>query len=104
MSRPKFIAAILCAGVLGAVIAYLACQTTVDRLVTQNAALQNQWQQAQADRQAALDKVAANDMELENLRQDSMTLAVLREKLKTNGPSLDSPPGFYVGTNYSLYL
>ena len=104
MSRPKFIAAILCAGVLGGVAAYLARQSTVDLLEAQNAALQKQWQQAQADRQAALAKASGNAMELENLRQDSMALAVLREKLKTNAPSLDSPPGFYAGTNNALYL
>jgi mono/diheme cytochrome c family protein/type II secretory pathway pseudopilin PulG len=104
MSRPKFIAAILCAGVLGGLGAYLARQNTVDRLVAQNAALQKQWQQARDDRQAALAKAAGNELELENLRQDSMALAVLREQLKTKAPSLDSPPGFYAGTNNSLYL
>jgi mono/diheme cytochrome c family protein len=97
-------AAILCAGVLGGLGAYLARQSTVDHLVAQNAALEKQWQQAQADRQAALARVAGNELELENLRQDSMALAVLREKLKTNAPSLDSPPGFYAGTNNALYL
>jgi hypothetical protein len=39
---------------------------------------------------------------MENLRQDSMALAMLREQLKTNAPSLDSPPGFYADTNNSL--
>jgi mono/diheme cytochrome c family protein len=33
-----------------------------------------------------------------------MALALLREKLKTNAPSLDSPPGFFAETNNSLYL
>jgi mono/diheme cytochrome c family protein len=97
MSRPKYIAAILCAGVLGGMGAYLARQSTVDHLVAQNAALQKQWQAAQA-------KVAGNELELENLRQDSMALAVLREKLKAAAPSVDSPPGFYAGTNNPLYL
>jgi mono/diheme cytochrome c family protein len=104
MSRPKFIAAMLCAGVLGGFVAYLVRQSTVDRLVAQNADLRKQWQQAQVDRQAALARVAGNEKEMENLRLDSMALAVLREKLKTNAPSLDSPPGFYAGTNTALYL
>jgi hypothetical protein len=104
MSRPKFIAAMLCAGVLGGFVAYLVRQSTVDRLVAQNADLRKQWQQAQVDRQAALARVAGNEKEMENLRLDSMALAVLREKLKTNAPSLDSPPGFYAGTNSALYL
>jgi len=104
MSRPKFIAAILCAVVLGGLGAYLARQTTVDHLQAQNAALQKQWQQAQADRQAALARAAGNELELENLRKDSTALAELREQLKTNAPSLDSPPGFYGGTNNALYL
>jgi mono/diheme cytochrome c family protein len=97
-------AAILCAGVLGGMGAYLARQSTVDHLLAQNAALQKQWQQAETERQAALAKAAGNELELENLRQDSTALAMLREQLKTNAPSLDSPPGFYAGTNNALYL
>jgi mono/diheme cytochrome c family protein len=104
MNRPMSIAGILCAGVLGGLVAYLARQSTVDHLLAQNAALQKQWKQAQADRQAALARVAGNERELENLRQDSMALAVLREQLKTKAPSLDSPAGFYAGTNNALYL
>jgi mono/diheme cytochrome c family protein len=104
MSRPKFIATVLCAGVLGGLCGYLARQSAVDHLVAQNASLQKQSQQAQADKQAALAKVAGNELELENLRQDSMALALLRERLKTNAPSLDSPPGFYAGTNSALFL
>jgi cytochrome c553 len=104
MSSPKFMAAILCAGVLGALIGYLARQSTVDRLMARSADLEDQLHLAQADRQAALAKVAGNELELQNLRQDSLALAVLRERLKTNAPSLDSPPGFFAGTNNSLYL
>ena len=104
MNGPKFIMAILCAGILGATGAYLACQRAADRLRAQNEALQKQSAQDQADRQAALAKVAANQKEIENLRQDSMALALLRERQKTNAPSLDSPPGFFAETNNSLYL
>jgi mono/diheme cytochrome c family protein len=104
IGQPKFIAAILCAGALGGLGGYLARQSAVDHLLAQNAALQKQLQQAQAERQAALAKVAGNESELENLRRDSMALALLRERLKTNAPSVDSPPGFYAGTNNELYL
>jgi len=104
MNGPKFIMAILCAGFLGAAGAYLACQRAADRLRAQNEALQKQSAQDQADRQDALAKVAANQKEIENLRQDSMALAILRERQKTNAPSLDSPPGFFAETNNSLYL
>jgi mono/diheme cytochrome c family protein len=104
MRRLKFFAAILCAGVLGGLCAYFARQNVVEDLTAQNASLQKQLQQAQADRQAALARVAGNETEMQNLRQDSMALAVLREKWKTNAPSIDSPPGFFVGTNNSLYM
>jgi mono/diheme cytochrome c family protein len=104
MNRHQFIAALLCAGVLGGLSAYFARENTVKELTAQNAALQKQWQQTEADRKAALAKVAANEMEMENMRQDSMALALLREQLKTNAPSINSPPGFYAGTNDSLYL
>jgi cytochrome c553 len=104
MSGQKFMAAILCAGLLGGVVAYLARQSAVDQVQAQNAALQKQLQQAQDDRRAALEKVAGNELEMQNLRQDSMALAELREKLKTNAPSLESPPGFFAGTNQTLYL
>jgi mono/diheme cytochrome c family protein len=104
MSRTPFIAAMLCAGVLGGLGAYLARQSALDSLVAQNAALRQQLQQAQASRQAALAQAAGNETELENLRQDSLALAVLREQLKTNAPSLDSPPGFFTDSNHLVYL
>src|SRR5580658_8349159 len=104
MSGTKFMAATLCAAVVGGLGAYLARQSTVDQLEAQIAALQKQSQQAQADRKAALEKLAGSELELQNLRRDSMALAVLREKLKTNAPSLESPPGFFAGTNQTLYL
>jgi mono/diheme cytochrome c family protein len=104
MSRTTFIASILCAGVLGGLGAYLARQSALDSLVAQNTVLQQRLQQAQADRQAALAKAAGNDLEMENLRQDSLALAVLREQLKTNAPSLDSPPGFFTDSNHLVYL
>jgi len=104
MNRPQFIAALLCAGILGGLGAYFARESAVKYLLAQSAALQKQLQQAEAGRNAALAKVANNEMEMENLRQDSMALALLREQLKTNAPSINSPPGFYASTNSSLYL
>ncbi len=104
MSRPTFIAAILGAALLGGLGAYVARQRAVDSLAARNAALQEQLRQAQTARQAALAKAAGNELELENLRQDSLALALLREQLKANAPSLDSPPGFFAGTNRMVYL
>src|SRR5665213_619588 len=104
MSRTTFIAAILCAGVLGGAGAFLAFQSRLDNLVAQNAGLQKQLQEAQTSRQDALAKAAGNETELENLRQDSLALAVLREQMKTNAPSLDSPPGFFTDSNHLVYL
>ena len=104
MSRATFIASILCAGMLGGVGAFLASRSKVDNLASQNAALQKQLQEAQVARKEALAKVAGNQMELENLRQDSMALAVLREQLKTNAPSPESPPGFFADSNHLVYL
>ncbi len=104
MSRTTFIAAILGAGLVGGLVAYLARQTALDNLAAQNAMLQKQFQEAQAARDAALVKVAGSESEMENLRQDSLALAMLREQLKTNAPSLDSPPGFFIDTNRLLYM
>jgi len=104
MSRTTFIAAILCAGVAGGLGACLVRQSAVGRLAARNAVLERQLQQAQAARQAALAKAAGNELELENLREDSLALATLREQLKTAAPSPDSPPGFFTGTNRSVYL
>jgi mono/diheme cytochrome c family protein len=104
MSGPKFIAAILCAGVLGGWCAYVLRQGVIDDLAARNTTLQKQLQQAQADGQTALAKVAGNETEMQNLRQDSMALARLREKLKTNAPSIDAPPGFYADPSNALYL
>ncbi len=104
MSRATFIAAILGAGVLGGLVGYAARQNARQGLEAQNAALQKQLQEAQAARDAALAKAAGNESELENLRQDSLALAMLREQLKTNAPSLDSPPGFFIDTNRLVYM
>jgi mono/diheme cytochrome c family protein/type II secretory pathway pseudopilin PulG len=104
MNRTIAIVALLGAAILTGLGVYRARQSTVDSLKAQNASLRQQLQQAQADRQAALAKVAGNTLELENLRQDSMALAVLREQLKTNAPSLEAPPGFYADTNRLIYL
>jgi len=104
MSRSAFFAAILCTGVLSGVVVYKSMQRMTDNLLWQNASLVQQLQQAQADRQAALAKIAGNTLEMQNLRQDSMALAVLREQLKTNAPTLDAPPGFYADSNRLVYL
>jgi mono/diheme cytochrome c family protein len=104
MNRTIAIVAILGASVLGGLGVFMARQNATDGLAAQNAALRQQLQEAQAARQAALARVASNDLEIENLRQDSMALAVLREQLKTNAPSLDAPPGFYADSNRLVYL
>jgi mono/diheme cytochrome c family protein len=104
MSRTAFIASILGAGVLGGLYVYLAAQGPMERMAAQNTVLERRLQEAQAAREAALAKAAGNDTELENLRQDSLALAVLREQLKTNAPSLESPPGFFADTNHLVYL
>lgn len=104
MSRTAVIVAILCTCVLGGIGAYITMHRVTDKLLAENAALREQLQQAQTARKAALDKVAGNDLEMENLRQDSMALAALREQLKTKAPTLDAPPGFYADTNRLVYL
>jgi mono/diheme cytochrome c family protein len=107
MSRPNFIAFIATTLFLCSLICLVGVwsrRAAFDGLLAQNAALRQQLQQAQADRQAALDKTAGNELEMQNLRQDSMALAVLREQLKTNAPSLDAPPGFYADSNRLVYL
>jgi mono/diheme cytochrome c family protein len=104
MSRATFIAAILAAGLIGGLAGYTARQGTTHSLATQNAVLEKQLQESQADREAALAKAAGNESELENLRQDSLALAMLREQSKTNAPSLDSPPGFFIDTNRLVYM
>jgi mono/diheme cytochrome c family protein len=104
MSRSTFIAALLGAGLLGGLGGYLVRQSALDDLAAQNSVLQKKLQAAQAAREAALAKAAGNETELENLRQDSIALAMLREHLKTNAPSLDSPPGFFIDTNRLVYM
>jgi mono/diheme cytochrome c family protein len=91
------IAAIAGAFLAGVLAGYLA-------LAARNRELQTQLRQAQADRRAALAKAAGNALEMENLRQDSLALARLREQLKTNAPSLDSPGGFFTGPDNSVYI
>jgi mono/diheme cytochrome c family protein len=104
MNRTTAILAILVAALLGGLGVFLARQSTMDGLTSQNAALRQQLRQAQADRQAALAKVAGNELELENMRQDSLALAVLREELRNTAPSLNSPPGFFADTNRAVYV
>ncbi|HEY3861422.1 MAG TPA: cytochrome c [Verrucomicrobiae bacterium] len=74
---------------------------TVER---ENEALRSEVKHAESDRQAALKKAAGNDLEMENLRQDSLALAVLREQMKSNAPSLNAPPGFFADSNRLVYL
>jgi mono/diheme cytochrome c family protein len=104
MSRATFMAAILGAAFAGGLVVYLARQNALDTLATQNALLQKQFQEAQTAREAALAKAAGNESEVENLRQDSLALTLLREQLKTNAPSIDSPPGFFIDTNRLVYM
>ena len=104
MNRPAAIAAILGAAILGGLGVCLFRQSTMDSLAAQNAALRQQLQQAQAARQTALAKTAGDALEMENLREDAMALAALREQLKTNAPSFDAPPGFFTDTNRLVYL
>jgi mono/diheme cytochrome c family protein len=104
MSRAAFIASILCAAVLGGLGVYLARQNAMDSLARQNTVQRQRLEQAEAARQNAVAKAAGNETEMENLRQDSLALAMLREQMKTNAPFLDSPPGFFADTNHLVYL
>jgi len=104
MTRAAATAAMLVAAIVAGAGVWLFRQGVIDSLAAENAGLRIRLQQAQAEQKAALAKVAGNAQEMENLRQDSMALAVLREQLKTNAPSLDAPPGFYAGTNQSVYV
>ena len=104
MNRTAAIIAILVAAFLGGLGASRFRQSTIDGLAAQNLALRAQLHEAQAARQAALDKVAGNDLEMENLRQDSLALAALRQRLKTNAPSLDAPPGFYADADRLVFV
>jgi len=103
MNRTIPIAGIILATILGG-LCVVHYQNCVDSLKMQNASLQRQLQQAQAERQAALAKAAGNALEMQNLRQDSLALAVLREQMKTNAPALDAPPGFYADPDRLVYL
>ncbi len=107
LSRPKVIVAILSAVLVTGVANYLARQPAIDRLASRNEALQQQLQQAQSERQVAVARLNARELELEKVRADSLTLARLREQLKTNSgqsalPAL--PAGFYAGTDPPIYV
>lgn len=102
--RTRVAAAVLSAAAVAAVATYLACQRTVDRLAGQNRALQGQLQRAESERQAALAKASARELELEKVRADSLALARLREQLKTNSPQHALPTGFYVGADEPVYV
>ena len=102
--RTKVVAVILSAAVVAGVATYFARQRTVNELARQNQSLERQLQRAQTDRQAALAKANARELELERVRPDSLELARLREQLKTNSASPALPTGFYVGTDQPIYV
>jgi mono/diheme cytochrome c family protein len=104
MKRTTAVVVIVVALILDCVGVLQFRERTLEHLRGQNIVLRQQLQQAQADRQSALAMVAGNELEMENLRHDSLALAVLREQMKTNAPSLDAPPGFFADTNRSVYL
>lgn len=104
MSRTKVVTAIVSAVVIAAFATYIARQRTVNELGKQNQSLERQLRQAQSDRQTALAKANARELELEKLRPESLELARLREQLKTNSASPPLPTGFYVGTDQPIYV
>lgn len=104
MFRTKALIAILSAVVVTSVVTYLARQGKVDALSRQNESLQRQLQQAQSDREAALAKANARELELEKVRVDSVELRRLRDELKTNSHPAALPTGFYVGTDQPIYV
>jgi mono/diheme cytochrome c family protein len=104
MSLTKVLLAIFSAAVAACIATCLVRQRTIDQLAKQNQSLQRQLQQAQSERQAALAKANARELELEKVRVDSVELARLREQLKTNSHAEALPTGFYVGTDQPIYV
>lgn len=104
MSRIKVLIAILSAAVIAGAATYFARQRTVSELTSENQSLQRQLKEAQSDRQTAVAKANARELELEKVRVDSVELARLRQQLKTNSPSPELPTGFYVGTDQPIYV
>ena len=107
LSRTKVIVAIMSAVLVTGVATYLARQPAIDRLAGWNEALRQQLQQAQSERQVAVARLNARELELEKVRGDSLALARLREQLKTNsGQSARpvQPAGFYASTDPPIYV
>jgi mono/diheme cytochrome c family protein len=103
MTGTRVIAMVLCAAIVGGFSVYIAQQRGIDRLHAENAMMKRQLDQARLERQAAVEKAAAREAELEKVRQDSLALAKLREQMKSNAaPSL--PTGFYIGTDQPVYV
>lgn len=104
MFRTKVVIAVFSAAVIAGVGTYIARERIINDLARQNQTLQQELHQAQFDRQAAVAKANARELELERLRPDSLELARLREQLKTNSSSPELPTGFYVGTDQPIYV
>lgn len=104
MFRTKVIIAIASTAVFAGVITYIARQRTVNDLERHNQTLQQELRQAQSDRQTALAKANARELELEKLRPESLELARMREQLKSNSSLPALPTGFYVGTDRPIYV
>lgn len=104
MLRTKVVIAILSAAVATGFATYFARQRTINNLARQNQSLERQLQQAKSDRQAALAKANAKELELERLRPESLELARVRQQLKTNSSSPALPTGFYVGIDQPIYV
>lgn len=100
----KAVILIVSAAVVTGLAMYFVRERTLDKLTEENQSLRQQLRQAQSDRQAALAKANAREVELERLRPDSLELARLRAFLKTNSPSPTLPTGFYVGTDQPIYV
>jgi mono/diheme cytochrome c family protein len=104
MTSTRAIAAILCAAIVGGSSVYLVRQRGMDRVRAQNAILQRRLEQVRLERQAALDKAAAKEAELEKVREDSLALARLREQIKSNSAPASLPTGFYIGDDKPVYV
>jgi mono/diheme cytochrome c family protein len=105
MTRPKAILAAVFAAIIifAALAIIIRDQKSIANLVAENVSLQHQLQQAQADRQAALDKAMLKEKELEVRRLDTAELNRLREEMKTNLQP-EMPTGFYIGTDHPIFV
>jgi mono/diheme cytochrome c family protein/outer membrane murein-binding lipoprotein Lpp len=108
MKLPRLMLVLFCGFVWGAFlggwIAGKIGRHSMEPLQAQNEDLRAKWEKAETERKAAVEQVAAARHEIEYLRQDSMALAILQERIKTNAPSLQSQPGFFLDTNRAIYL